>query len=81
MCTTWHISPLISLDILSWFGQQEWGPWIFFGMSTLRICQPIFDFRAQQSNTRNVFWEPCDDHNQPSSSDLQSLKITLLVCF
>ena len=25
-------------------------------------------FCAQQSNTRNVFWEPGDDHNEPSSS-------------
>ena len=25
-------------------------------------------FRAQQSNTRNDFWEPGDDHNEPSSS-------------
>ena len=32
----------------------------------LEILQPFF--RAQQSNTRNVFWEPGDDHNEPSFS-------------
>ena len=44
----------------------------------VKILQPAFQglapwrchsfFRAQQSNTRNVFWEPGDDHNEPSSS-------------
>ena len=38
-------------------------------------------FRAQQSNTRNVFWEPGDDNNKPSCSDARSLVITSLVCF
>ena len=32
-------------------------------------------FCTQQSNT----WEPGDDHNEPSSSDVRSLKITSLV--
>ena len=30
-------------------------------------CHPFF--RAQQSNTRNVFWEPGDDHNETSSNE------------
>ena len=44
----------------------------------LEILQPAFQglapsrfhpfFRAQQSNTRNVVWEPGDDHNEPSFS-------------
>ena len=44
----------------------------------VKILQPAFQglvpwrchsfFHAQQSNTRNVFWEPGDDHNERSSS-------------
>ena len=45
----------------------------------LSRCQPFF--RTQQSNTRNVFWEPGDDRNEPSSSDVRSLTITSLVSF
>ena len=34
----------------------------------VKILHPAFQGLAQQSNTRNVFWEPGDDHNEPSSS-------------
>ena len=38
----------------------------FQGLAPSR-CHPFF--RAQQSNTRNVFWEPGDNHNEPSSNE------------
>ena len=57
----------------------------------IEILQPAFQglalsrfhpfFRTQQSNTQNVFGEPGDDHNEPSSSDIRSLTIMSLVCF
>ena len=56
----------------------------------IKILQPAFQglapwrshpfFRAQQSNTQNVFWEPGDDHNEPSTSNVRSLTVTSLVC-
>ena len=33
-------------------------------------CRPFF--RTQQSNTQNVFWEPGDNHNEPSSSAVEA---------
>ena len=48
----------------------------FQGLASSR-CHPFF--RPQQSNTRIVFREPGDNHNEPYSSDVRSLTITLLV--
>ena len=31
--------------------------------------------RAQEHNTQNIFWEPGDDHKEPSSSDVRSCRL------
>ena len=31
--------------------------------------------RAQEHNTQNIFWEPGDDHKEPSFSDVRSCRL------
>ena len=42
-------------------------------------CHPFF--RAQQSNTRNVFWEPGDDHNETSSNEASRSRCLFVLIF
>ena len=43
---------------------------VFQGLAPSR-CHPFF--RVEESNTWNAFWEPGDDHNEPSSTDVRNL--------